>query len=67
MFRPGELWRHKNCLDIDVEIKKVGYMCSEYFKIRVKYWNRHIGVYCWNDPETVKIKREDFYKWKLIK
>jgi hypothetical protein len=66
MFRPMELWRHRNCLDIDILVLKIQFQHSDYVMAKVKYWNRHYKVFSWADPETVKILRSDFSKWTLV-
>lgn len=41
MFNNRELWRHKNCLDIDVRVWKKIEETKDYTKMKVLYWNRH--------------------------
>jgi hypothetical protein len=66
MFRPMELWRHKNCLDIDLYICKVQFQHKDYVMAKVMYWNHRYQAFAHSDSETVKIYRKDFYKWKLV-
>jgi len=66
MFKPGDIWRHKHCLDIDIEIQKIQYRGPDYWKIKVMYWNRHMKTYAHWDSEIVKIYKTEWPKWKLV-
>lgn len=67
MFKPGDVWRHKACLDMDLIIMSVPYKGLKYFKVKVLYGDRHHGNRLYdNRVETVKIYRKEFPKWELI-
>lgn len=66
MFNQHEIWRHRNCLDIDIFILKVKYNGPLYVKVKILYWNRHSHAFCALEPEVVKIYREEFPKWHLV-
>lgn len=55
--------RHKNCLDIDVEIVKITYSGSNYIKVKVRYLDRVNGFYYNTKPQVVKIYRKNFGDW----
>jgi len=66
MFRPGDRWRHKNCLDIDLIIVAVTYAGPSLTRAKVLYWQRHMGALMTTTTETVTIKRKDFGNWQRI-
>lgn len=66
MFVSGRRYRHRRCLDIDIDIVRVTYRGTKYIKAKVLYWNRWYKTHHSLQPELVWIKREDFYQWKLI-
>ena len=69
-FISGAVYRHKNCLDIDLEVKKVQYRSPDYTKLRVIYLNRNWqnGFFVIDPrPETVKIKSSDYWLWERIR
>lgn len=70
MFRPYEVWRHRNCTEIDIEVIKVTYRNPEYIKLKVRYLNRRSFLeknrLINNRPETVRIFKKDFKNWSLI-
>lgn len=66
MFRIGELWRNRNCLDIDFIVTRVSYQNAEYVKLNLLYWNRHGKYVIMPASEQVKIYRKDFHNWELL-
>lgn len=58
MFRVGDICRHRHCLDIDVEIKKVQYRGPDYWELKVAYWNRHykfvMAMKAWKPLKFIK-------------
>lgn len=66
MFKPGEFWRHRRCLDTDIRIGSV-IEYTGFVLLRIRYWNRHYGAFAHESAETVTIQRIDFLNWRLVK
>lgn len=65
MFDNLKLYRHDNCLDIDLFVIKKCSEDSNGCTLNVKYYNRHYKVFQ-GDEETVFIKKENYNDWHLI-
>lgn len=61
-------WRHRSCLDIDLEIERVRYVCSDYMIINVAYLNRNWqnGEFLIIRQKNVKIYRKDWTNWSRV-
>jgi hypothetical protein len=64
-MRPG-VWRHPNCLDMDLEVIRVTYPGPKYLKVKVNYLSRDGGYRFNNGSEIVKIQRKDLGRWKFM-
>jgi hypothetical protein len=65
-MRSGDIYRHKNCKDMDIWVKKLQYAGLEYIKVRIYYISQRTRDLFWETPETVKILRKDLKNWKRV-
>jgi len=65
MWYRGARYRHRNCLDIDIEVIKVMFRDSKRVKLKVQYINQRSGLSLGFSPERVEIKKEDFKNWSM--
>jgi len=64
MFRRYRKYRHRSCLDIDIEVVKVCHVNSERTILRVKYVaQRNPMFYFWPVPVRVRITRDQYENW----
>jgi len=69
-FTRGARYRHKNCLDIDIEILSVNYVDAKRTKMKIIYVNRH-----WQGGDfvidakasSVEVRSSDYPLWSRIK
>jgi hypothetical protein len=66
-MRPGIVYRHQSCLDVDILVSWTGQLVHKPQSIQagVRYWNRHYKIFQ-GEFEIVNIKIEDLYKWKEV-
>lgn len=62
MFQTGKTYRHLTSKDVSYVVSKVQYRGERYWKVRVFYQTPY-SVF---GPETVKIQRQDFWKWREV-
>jgi hypothetical protein len=60
----GNLYRHKNCIDIDLYIHSIIHIGKDSFKARVSYWHRHSKYFIITDQ--VVIKKKDLINWRMV-
>lgn len=61
------MWRHRNCLDVDVYIVKVQYRGKKRIIAKALYWNRNYKFFHnIGDPETIIIKNSDLKNWSQV-
>jgi hypothetical protein len=66
MWCNGARYRHRNCLDIDIEVVKVMYRDSNRIKLKVIYVRQSDGASYGFPPERVEIKRKDYCNWSPV-
>lgn len=64
MFRSGYKYRHRNCLDLDIEVFKVLGENDSIISLIVSYWNR-AGFYQ-GRMQVVSVKKKDLESWKRL-
>lgn len=64
-FRTGKRYRHRNSLDIDLEIQKFLGENDDIVSFIVSYWNRKMKVYQ-GGLQVVSIRKVDLGNWKEI-
>lgn len=61
------MWRHPNCLDVDVYIVKVQYPGKECLIAKALYWNRNYKIFHnLGSSETIIIKNSDLKNWSKV-
>jgi hypothetical protein len=63
-MKNGNLYRHRNCIDVDIYIVKIVHIGKDSFKAKVRYWNRH-GNYV-IETDQVVIQKKDLPNWKWV-
>jgi len=58
-------WRHKDCLDMDLEIDRIRYVGLKYIVANVSYLNRNWsnGDFLIIRQKNVKIYKKDWPRW----
>ncbi len=66
-FRKGERYRHKNCIDVDIEVIHEEVFHEDYTILKVFWLNRNYenGNYVIN-RDKVKIKKEHYQFWSEL-
>lgn len=65
-FKPGNRYRHRNCLDIDLNVEKILGESDELISLIVCYWNRHMDFPQGPMPDVVRVKKSDLSNWALV-
>ena len=70
MFRPGDIVRYQDILDIDLYIVKAVFKSKLYTKYKVCYLNNKAmldkNILIDPRPQIVRIRNSDINKWRLV-
>ena len=58
-------YKHKNCLDMHIDVLRVQYVAPTYIKVRVQYTDPKGRPYP-VDLQTIKIQTVDLPKWRFV-
>lgn len=68
MFKPGNMYRHRSSLDVDIYIVDLPDDYGDEVLLKVKYWHRNSKFFT-PDTTTVDniiVKKHHFENWKLV-
>ena len=63
-MRPGEMWKHERCSDVQIYINAIVKEAPSYIKLRVTYFLT--SGHPLDCTETVKIQRDQMGMWKRV-
>ena len=66
MWYRGARYRHRNCLDIDIEVLKVMFRDSKRVKLKIQYIYQRNGLSLGFPPQRVEINKSDFENWSMV-
>ena len=66
VFRKGRRYRHRNCIDIDIEVVGVCHVSLERTKLKVKYALQRNSYPLGFSPERVEVKSEHYKNWREV-
>ena len=65
-FKRGGVYRHKNCLDIDLYVEYVDKVQCAYIDLYVIYiYQKDKDM--WLKSDKVRIKRKNYKDWKFVR
>lgn len=65
-MRVGGVYRHSNCLDIDIFVDAITYVGTNYIKLKVTYFDQRSRAIYNLDPDKITIYHKDQKKWKEV-
>lgn len=65
-MKKHRVYRHRNCIDVDIFVEKLDYVGKDYIKLHVTYVNQRNGSVYNLDPDKIKIYRKDLSNWREI-
>lgn len=65
----GAVYRHKQCLDIDIEVEEVTYRGPEFILVNIAYLNRNWqnGEFLVLREQNVKLVKKHWPMWERIR
>lgn len=63
-MKSNTTYRHKSCLDVDMEVLKICYVNAFRFEAKVRLFNRHNGLFYEN--LRVNIMRDQLPLWEKV-
>ncbi len=66
MFKKGDRFRHRNCLDTDIIVSKVVSQDTNSTYLEIYYYNRHYRAIILPKTEVVEIEQSQFANWSKI-
>lgn len=65
MFKPGNLYRHKSTLDIDLYLVREPEDHQDDTELEIKYWNRNSKCFQ-PGTEVVRIRKSELPMWEMV-
>lgn len=62
----GAFYRHKCCLDMDIEIVGIKYLGPDYFKLKVNFVASRDHNYIFWPDANIKLYRKDLFLWQRV-
>jgi len=67
MWYRGARYRHRSCLDLDVEVVKVMYRDAKRVKLKIAFVRQRDGLTLGFPPQRVEIQKSDFGNWEMVR